>query len=58
MRGKMWKKREKIFFFHIFFYFTENKHKLCPYAKFHSDSSKNEDRSPKCIQMGKQYPPL
>jgi len=50
-------KRGKKYFFHIFF-ISLKKHKLCPYAKFHSDSSKNEDRSPKCIQMGKVYPPL
>ena len=28
------------------------------YAKFHSDSSKNEDRSHKCIQIGQTNPNL
>ena len=45
-------------FFPIF-YFTWKKHKWCHYAEFHSDFSKIEDRSPKCIQIGQRYtPPL
>ena len=32
--------------------------KLCLFAKFHSDSLKNEDRITKCIQIGLFHPPL
>ena len=34
------------------------KQKLCQFAKFHSDSSKNEDRIPKSNQFGQTNPPL
>ena len=48
----MGKKREKIFFSTFFILLKRNTNDV-PYAKFHSDSSKNQDRSPKCIKLVK-----
>ena len=39
-------------FSHFFiFFFTLNKHKLCPYAKFHSDSQKNKSMNPENLKI-------
>ena len=58
---KKWGKRGENNGFTEFFFIlpkTNLNDAHCPYAKFHSDFSKNEDRSPKCIQIGQRYPPL
>ena len=49
---KKWGKRGENNGFTEFFFIlpkTNLNDAHCPYAKFHSDFSKNEDRSPKCI---------
>ena len=51
-----WKSNLEIYFFTNFICFTLKKSKND--AKFHSDSSKNEDRSHKCIKIGQTNLPL